>query len=216
MPKLHNMIQRIAEVIGSAVLLVLVSPLFLFTALMVWATDHGPVFYRHERAGKHGRPFTLLKFRSMRVNDLPLDRPEEIKENDPIVTPVGRVIRRLKVDELPQLINILFGEMTWVGPRPTVLTQVEKYTPFQLRRLDALPGMTGWAQVNGGSEISWAERIVLDVWYLEHRSMLLDLIIIWRTAIVILFGNKPNMRALNKALELAKKSTNIRYIRCMW
>jgi lipopolysaccharide/colanic/teichoic acid biosynthesis glycosyltransferase len=200
-----DVLRRIIKIVGSTVLLALSSPVFVLTALAVWGTDFGPVFYRQTRAGIFGRPFELLKFRSMRVNDRPLDRPEEIGERDPLVTEVGRVIRRLKVDELPQLINVLLGEMTWIGPRPTVLAQVESYTPFQRHRLDILPGMTGWAQVNGGSEISWTERILLEVWYVKHRSFFVDMKILWRTAVVILRGNKANHAVIEEALRYAEQ-----------
>jgi len=202
---LKDMARRFIEIAGSVILLVLSSPLFLITALAVWATDFGPVFYRQTRAGRFGRPFELIKFRSMQVNDRPLDRPEETGETDPLVTAVGRWIRRLKVDELPQLINVLRGEMSWIGPRPTLLEQVENYTPFQRRRLDILPGMTGWAQVNGGAEISWTERIILEVWYVEHRSLVVDMKILWGTLAVILRGHKPNRKAVDEALRFCKR-----------
>jgi lipopolysaccharide/colanic/teichoic acid biosynthesis glycosyltransferase len=193
------MLKRFIEAVGSAILLVLTSPVFLLTAATVWLTDFGPVFYRQTRAGIHGCPFELLKFRSMRLNDRPLDSPDEIAGSDPLVTVVGRIIRRLKIDELPQLINVLRGEMSWIGPRPTVLTQIEKYTPFQRRRLDILPGMTGWAQVNGGAEILWSERIILEVWYVDNRSFFVDTKILWKTLVVILRGHKPNLQAVEQA-----------------
>jgi lipopolysaccharide/colanic/teichoic acid biosynthesis glycosyltransferase len=199
------MLRRIVEVAVIAFLLVLASPLFLITALAVWGTDFGPVFYRQTRAGRFGRPFELLKFRSMRVNNQPLNRPGEVGKKDPLVTPVGRLIRRLKVDELPQLLNVLHGDMSWNGPRPTLLAQVETYTLFQRRRLALPPGMTGWAQVNGGAEISWTERIILDVWYVEHRSFFVDMKIAWKTLTVILHGHRPNLQAIEDALSFAKQ-----------
>lgn len=122
-----------------------------------------------------------------------------------MVTGIGRIIRRLKIDELPQLINVLRGEMSWIGPRPTVLEQVERYTVFQRRRLDVLPGMTGWAQVNGGAEISWPDRIILEVWYVEHRSFAIDLAILFKTLAVIACGHKPNRQAYEQALRYAQK-----------
>jgi lipopolysaccharide/colanic/teichoic acid biosynthesis glycosyltransferase len=204
----QNMLRRLVDVVGSVVLLGLTSPLFLVIALAVWATDFGPVFYRQTRAGLLGRPFELIKFRSMTVNNRPLDTPQEIADADPLVTTVGRFIRRFKVDELPQLINVLRGEMSWIGPRPTVLAQVEAYTSFQRRRLEILPGMTGWAQVNGGAEIPWEDRIILEVWYVDHRSLLLDLKIIARTITVILFGHKPNLKAIEQAHHFAEKESN--------
>lgn len=193
--------RRFLDVAGSAFLLVLSSPVFLITALAVWATDGGPAFFRQMRAGLQGRPFELVKFRSMKVNDGSFGKHGA--EADSLVTPVGRIIRRIKVDELPQLINVLRGEMSWVGPRPTLLEQVEQYTPFQRRRLEVLPGMTGWAQVNGGAEISWDDRIILEVWYVEHRSFLLDMKILMKTVGVILFGHKPNPRAIEEAMNFA-------------
>jgi lipopolysaccharide/colanic/teichoic acid biosynthesis glycosyltransferase len=203
------MLRRVVEVAGSASLLVFSSPVFLITAAAIWLTDFGPVFYRQTRAGLQGHPFEMLKFRSMRVNNQPIDRPGEIGESDPLVTTIGRLIRRLKVDELPQLVNVLRGEMSWVGPRPTVLAQVERYNPFQRRRLDVLPGLTGWAQVNGGAEISWDDRIALEVWYVEHRSFWLDVKILCQTASVILFGHKPNPQVIKEAWRYAQRQTGV-------
>src|SRR5215472_8742297 len=175
------MLRRLIDVLASSVLLLLASPIFLVTALAIWLCDHGPVFYRQTRAGWRGCPFELLKFRSMRVNNLPAVVMGQVGIEHPMVTPVGRWIRRFKIDELPQLLNVLRGEMTLIGPRPTILEQVEHYTRFQRRRLSMPPGMTGWAQVNGSSRLSWPERIVLDVWHVDHRSFWLDLRILSRT-----------------------------------
>ncbi|HTC92067.1 MAG TPA: sugar transferase [Terriglobales bacterium] len=197
------MLRRLIDVLGSGILLLPAAPLFLIAALAIWLTDRGPVFYRQTRAGLRGCPFELLKFRSMQVNNLPAVVVGQVSEEHPMVTPVGRWIRRFKIDELPQLLNVFCGEMTLIGPRPTVLEQVEAYTVFQRRRLDIPPGMTGWAQVNGGVELSWPERIMLDVWYIDHRSFWLDMTILWRTAAVVLFGDKPNGEALNEAITYA-------------
>jgi lipopolysaccharide/colanic/teichoic acid biosynthesis glycosyltransferase len=204
------MLRKSIDIAGSAVLLGLTSPLFLVVALAVWMTDFGPVFYRQTRAGLLGRPFELLKFRSMAVNGRPTDGLQEIGQADPLVTTIGRFIRRTKIDELPQLINVLRGEMSWIGPRPTVPAQVQAYTPFQKRRLQILPGLTGWAQVNGGAEISWEDRIMLEVWYIEHRSLLLDLKIICQTLAVIVFGHKPNEQAIKQARSFADHERNAR------
>jgi lipopolysaccharide/colanic/teichoic acid biosynthesis glycosyltransferase len=208
-----DMLRRTLDVLGSSFLLILCSPLLLLTAFAVWATDQGPALYRQTRVGKDRRTFELLKFRSMRVNNLSLDRPGEVAQTDPLVTLVGRIIRRLKIDELPQLINVLRGDMSWIGPRPTILSQVEKYTAFQMRRLEILPGMTGWAQVNGGVEVSWPERIILDVWYIDHRSTWLDLRILATTVGVILFGHRQNRRAINQALHHARANVPSRELR---
>ena len=199
------MLRRLIDILASSVLLLLASPIFLVTALAIWLTDYGPVFYRQTRAGWRGCPFELLKLRSMRVNNLPAVALGQVGIEHPMVTPVGRWLRRFKIDELPQLFNVLRGEMTLIGPRPTVLEQVEEYTAFQRRRLDVPPGMTGWAQVNGGVEISWPERILLDVWYVDHRSLGLDLKILWRTAGVILFGEEPDSTSLQEAIGYARQ-----------
>ena len=199
------MARRLTDLMGGALLVLLASPIFLITSLAIWLTDRGPVFYRQTRAGLFGRPFKLLKFRSMWMHELPPVQVGQVRNDHPMVTPVGRWIRRLKIDELPQLLNVLRGEMTLIGPRPTVLEQVEEYTAFQRRRLEIPPGMTGWAQINGGIEISWPERIVLDVWYIDHRSLWLDLRILWQTTAVILFGEEPNRKSLEEAIAHAKQ-----------
>jgi len=203
------MVRRLVEVLGCGMLLLLASPVFLISALAIWSTDRGPVFYRQTRAGRFGRLFKLLKFRSMRANNLSLDDEREVRDGNPMVTPVGKWLRRFKIDELPQLLNVLRGEMALVGPRPTILEQDEEYTPFQRRRLDIPPGMTGWAQVNGGIEISWPERIVLDVWYVDHRSFWLGMKILWLTAAVILFGERPNPKALDEAMAYASQQIGV-------
>jgi len=199
------MLRRLIDILASSVLLLLASPIFLVTALAIRLSDHGPVFYRQTRAGWRGCPFELLKFRSMRVNNLPAVVMGQVGIEHPMVTPVGRWLRRFKIDELPQLLNVLRGDMTLIGPRPTVLEQVKEYTAFQRRRLDVLPGMTGWAQVNGGVEISWPERILLDVWYVDHRSLWLYLKIMWRTITVVLFGEAPDLMSLEEAIRYARQ-----------
>ena len=200
--------RRVVDVLGSAALLVLFAPVFVLAGLAIWLTDRGSVFYWQTRAGLGNRQFELLKFRSMRVNDLPLDdasEDSEVRGEHPLVTPVGRWLRRFKVDELPQLVNVLRGDMALVGPRPTVPEQTERYSPFELRRLEVPPGMTGWAQINGGIEIAWPERIMMDVWYVDHRSIFLDLKILWRTAAVVLYGERTNQEALSEAIAYANQ-----------
>jgi len=139
----------------------------------------------------------------MRVNTLSAVVVGQVRSKHPMVTTVGRWLRRFKIDELPQLLNVLRGEMTLIGPRPTVREQVDEYTPFQRRRLEVLPGMTGWAQVNGGVELTWAQRIILDVWYIDHRSFWLDLKILWRTLAVIWSGDEAHLSALEVACDYA-------------
>ena len=202
-------LRRVVDFVGATTCLLFVSPIILITIVAIYFTDRGPIFYRQQRSGLRGRPFTVFKFRSMRINNLPFDDVTEVKTGHPLVTPVGNLIRRFKIDELPQLLNVLNGQMSLIGPRPTIPDQVEKYTPFQRRRLEIRPGLTGWAQVNGGVELSWPERIMLDVWYLDHRTIWLDLQILARTARVVLFGEKLDISARQRAEDYARQQTGM-------
>jgi lipopolysaccharide/colanic/teichoic acid biosynthesis glycosyltransferase len=165
--------------------LVALSPLLTLIALLIKLTSRGPVFYVHERIGKDARPFGFIKFRTMVVGAQDQGSGILTLENDPRVTMVGWVLRRFSLDELPQLWNVLRGEMSLVGPRPGLAFQVEQYTPFQRRRLTVLPGITGWAQVNGRNAITWDERIERDVEYIERLSFGMDLRIFLRTLTVV-------------------------------
>ena len=178
---------RVRDVAGAAVVLVLTSPLLALGALLV-KLDGGPVLYRQTRVGKDGADFELLKLRTMVVGAETMGAGFAVDEGDPRITRAGRVLRRLSIDELPQLWNVVRGEMSLVGPRPTLRYQVERYTPRQARRLEVLPGITGWAQVHGRAKLSWPERIELDVWYVEHRSPWLDLKILARTPFALFGG----------------------------
>jgi lipopolysaccharide/colanic/teichoic acid biosynthesis glycosyltransferase len=151
------------------------------SALAIKLSDGGPVFYRQRRVGQRGSEFELLKLRTMVVGAETQGAGWAVNHGDPRITKVGRFLRRLSVDEVPQLWNVLRGEMSLVGPRPTLAYQVERYTEHQRRRLEVKPGITGWAQVNGRAHLRWAERIELDVWYVDHRSPWLDLKILART-----------------------------------
>jgi lipopolysaccharide/colanic/teichoic acid biosynthesis glycosyltransferase len=168
--------------------LVVSSPLLAAAALAVRLEDGGPVLYRQERVGKDGAPFELLKLRTMVVGAETQGAGFAVDRGDARITRVGRVLRRLSLDELPQLWNVLRGDMSVVGPRPTLAYQVERYTPRQRRRLEVKPGLTGWAQVHGRAALPWDERIELDVWYVEHRSPLVDLRILLRTPLVLASG----------------------------
>lgn len=198
-----GVLKRAIDVAASATLLAAFSPLLALTALGIALEDGGPVFYRQLRVGVGEKEYSLLKFRSMRVNTRSVDEVGQVRGDHELVTRVGRIIRRLKIDELPQLLNVLAGDMSLVGPRPTVASQVREYDALQRRRLEVRPGMTGWAQVNGNTEVSWKERIELDVWYVDHRSLLLDLRILFRTVLVVLFGERPNPNALQAASHYA-------------
>jgi lipopolysaccharide/colanic/teichoic acid biosynthesis glycosyltransferase len=174
----------------AAACLVLAAPFLLVGTVAIRLDTRGPAFYRQRRVGKGGEVFEMRKLRTMVTGSdpTPAETWEPLREDDSRVTRVGAVLRRMSLDEVPNLINVLRGEMAIVGPRPTIEAQVEQYTPRQRRRLEVRPGITGWAQVNGRASLSWEERIELDVWYVEHRSLALDLRIIARTARVIVTG----------------------------
>jgi lipopolysaccharide/colanic/teichoic acid biosynthesis glycosyltransferase len=168
--------------------LVLTAPLLAIAAVAIRLDSRGPAIYRQPRAGRHGEAFDLFKLRTMRMGADPIGVGTPVLEGDPRVTRVGRLLRRLSLDEVPNLINVLRGEMAIVGPRPTLPAQVELYTRRQRRRLEVKPGLSGWAQVNGRAGIPWGERIELDVWYVAHRSPALDLRILVRTGSLLLTG----------------------------
>jgi lipopolysaccharide/colanic/teichoic acid biosynthesis glycosyltransferase len=168
--------------------LALTSPALAVAAVVIKLDDGGPVFYRQRRVGLNGQEFELLKLRTMRVGAEKEGAGYAVNEGDPRITRAGRILRRLSIDELPQLWNVVLGDMSLVGPRPTLAYQVERYTPRQRRRLEVKPGITGWAQVHGRAKLPWEERIELDVWYVEHRSPWLDLKILARTPRALFAG----------------------------
>ena len=174
----NDVASRLLDIIGSMVGLFITSPILVCAAIAIKVSDGGPVFYKQERVGKNGRPFTILKLRTMTVGAENIGLGLSVAHNDSRITAAGSVLRSTSVDELPQLINVLRGEMSLVGPRPTVASQVERYNREQRRRLEVKPGLTGWAQINGRNSLSWPERIGLDVWYVENRSLRLDIKII--------------------------------------
>ncbi len=179
---------RAFDVLVAAVALALLSPLLVVAAIAIKLTGPGPVIYRQRRVGLGGREFELWKLRTMVPGSDPVGVGRVVYRDDPRVTAPGRLLRRTSLDEVPNLVNVLRGEMAIVGPRPTIPAQVAGYTPRQKRRHEVLPGITGWAQVQGRAGIPWEERIELDVWYVEHRSLLLDLRILARTAWLVLTG----------------------------
>jgi lipopolysaccharide/colanic/teichoic acid biosynthesis glycosyltransferase len=181
-------VSRPLDVVLAAALLVLAAPLLLAAAIAVRLESRGPVVFRQRRVGRHGRPFDLWKLRTMVSGAEEMGAGIYVLEGDPRITRTGRLLRRYSLDELPNLVNVLRGEMAVVGPRPTVQEQVDRYTDRQRRRLEVKPGITGWAQVNGRTALPWPERIELDVWYVENRSLLLDLRILLRTARMLLTG----------------------------
>jgi lipopolysaccharide/colanic/teichoic acid biosynthesis glycosyltransferase len=173
--------KRALDIALASAVTVVVSPVLAGIAVAIKLESRGPVFFRQERVGRFGRGFEILKFRSL-VEEPPREPGDYlISAADPRITRVGAFLRRWSLDELPQLWNVLRGDMSIVGPRPTLRYQVEQYDDFQRRRLEVLPGVTGWAQVAGRNALSWPEKIKLDVWYVDHRSLRLDLRILLAT-----------------------------------
>jgi lipopolysaccharide/colanic/teichoic acid biosynthesis glycosyltransferase len=171
------------------VLLVVTAPLLGLAALAIKLESRGPVFSRQRRVGKDARPFELVKLRTMVPGAETMGAGIYVLEGDARITRVGGLLRRFSLDELPNLINVVRGELAIVGPRPTVQEQVDRYTERQRRRLEVKPGITGWAQINGRTSLPWPDRIELDVWYVEHRSLRLDLRILARTARMLASGH---------------------------
>jgi lipopolysaccharide/colanic/teichoic acid biosynthesis glycosyltransferase len=179
---------RALDVAGASLALALASPLLAVSALAVKVEDRGPVLYRQRRVGKDGVEFELLKLRTMIVGAETQGAGLAVNRGDPRITTVGRVLRRLSLDELPQLWNVVRGDMSLIGPRPTLAYQVERYTERQRRRLEVKPGITGWAQIHGRAALPWDDRIELDLWYVEHRSPRVDLKILLRTPLALFGG----------------------------
>lgn len=177
---------RVLSLLIAVPVVILALPLGLVVAALIVIEDRGPVFFLQDRVGWNGRRFQVFKFRTMSVGAHKTGLGLNVSSDDDRITGVGRWLRRFSVDELPQLLNVLSGDMNVIGPRPALPFQVEKFTAFQRRRLEVRPGLTGWAQVNGRNALSWSERIEADVWYVEHRSLWLDLRILGRTPRAIL------------------------------
>lgn len=179
-------LKRALDVIIAGAALVVLSPVIGVIALAIKLDDRGPIFFLQERVGKGGRPFAAYKFRTMVSGAENIGLGLAVRKNDERITRVGHVLRRWTLDEIPQLFNIVKGEMSIVGPRPTVMSQVARYTPFQRRRLEVKPGMAGWAWIHGRNRLPWDKRIELDVWYVDHWSFWLDLKI-FLLAFLVLF-----------------------------
>ena len=181
-------IRRGVDVAVSATLLVLSAPVVAAAMAAIRLESRGSALYRQRRIGRDGQPFDVLKLRTMVTGAEHIGAGLAVDANDSRITRVGAFLRRASLDELPNLLNVLRGEMSLIGPRPTVPVQVERYSPRQRGRLAIRPGITGWAQVNGRASLPWSERIELDLYYIEHRSLALDLRILWRTVAIVLGG----------------------------
>jgi lipopolysaccharide/colanic/teichoic acid biosynthesis glycosyltransferase len=179
---------RALDLLVATVALVVLSPFLLAAAIAIKLGSRGPVVYRQRRVGRDGAPFEMWKLRTMELGSDPVGVGTVVTREDPRVTGAGRFLRRTSLDEVPNLVNVLRGEMAIVGPRPTIPAQVDDYTPFQNRRHEVLPGITGWAQVQGRAGIPWAERIELDVEYVERRSFALDTRILAKTLWLVVTG----------------------------
>jgi lipopolysaccharide/colanic/teichoic acid biosynthesis glycosyltransferase len=167
--------KRWFDVSSATVLLILLAPALLLAAILIKATSRGPILFVQKRLGWHGHTFSMLKLRTMVDEAWKVGGGLSVATGDPRITAVGRILRQLHIDEIPQLINVLRGEMSLIGPRAALPFHYDYYEPWEMRRLDVSPGITGWAQVKGGNSLDWNERIKLDVWYVENLSFSLDL-----------------------------------------
>ena len=183
------MIRRSIDIVLGMLTLIVAAPVIAMAMVAIRLESRGHPIYRQRRVGKDGREFDLLKLRTMVDGAEHVGAGLAINENDPRVTRVGAILRRTSLDELPNLLNVVRGDLSFIGPRPTIPVQVAQYTERQRGRLAIRPGITGWAQVNGRSSLPWSERIELDLYYIEHRSLALDARILWRTVAIVLGGS---------------------------
>jgi lipopolysaccharide/colanic/teichoic acid biosynthesis glycosyltransferase len=183
------MTRRAVDIVVSSALLLVSAPLVALAMLAVRLESSGRAIYRQRRVGRDGQPFDVLKLRTMVDGAEHIGAGLAVNENDSRITRVGGLLRRTSLDELPNLLNVLRGDMSLIGPRPTIPVQVDRYTERQRGRLQIRPGITGWAQVNGRASLPWSERIELDLYYIEHRSLALDLEILRRTPAMVLGGS---------------------------
>lgn len=187
MRQLDLALKRLVDLLGSVIGLIIISPILLITIILLEIFMPGPVFFCQQRVGKNGKTFNILKFRSMKV-DKEAEYNHDFTKDEERKTPFGNLIRRLKIDELPQLINVFRGDMSLVGPRPTVKEQTDLYNDYQRQRLNMRPGMTGLAQVNGNISLTWDERIDYDIEYIQKFTLLLDIKILLKTVAIVIFG----------------------------
>lgn len=185
--KINLFIKRIIDIFGSGLGLLIILPLFVIVIILIKVSMPGPIFFKQDRVGRGKKSFPILKFRTMKVDTEAEKNLDFTKDKDRLTT-LGKVLRRTKIDELPQLLNVFLGDMSLVGPRPTVRVQVDNYTKYQAQRLHMRPGMTGLAQVNGNITIPWEQRIEYDIEYINNFSILLDFKILIKTVAIVFFG----------------------------
>jgi lipopolysaccharide/colanic/teichoic acid biosynthesis glycosyltransferase len=186
---MNEPLRRAFDVLVSATVLALTSPVVALAILAIRLESKGHPIYRQRRIGRQGEPFDVLKLRTMVSGAEKMGAGLAVDDGDTRITRVGALLRRTSIDELPNLVNVLRGEMSIIGPRPTVPVQVAQYTDRQRGRLALKPGITGWAQVNGRASLPWSQRIELDLWYVEHASLALDLRILWLTVRMLVTGH---------------------------
>lgn len=202
----YRAVKRFLDVTASFLGLVLLSPLLLAVSILIKIDSRGPVIFRQKRIGRNGKVFEIYKFRSMCVGAEKTGSGVYSEKGDARVTRIGKILRATSIDELPQLLNILKGEMSFVGPRPPLTYhpwKYEEYTDFQKRMFEVRPGITGWAQVNGRKDVEWHKRIELNIWYVDHMSLLLDIKIMFMTAFKVLTNadNENSGATVNKSTE---------------
>lgn len=191
-------LKRVVDILLSSIAILMLLPIWLVISLIIFIEDKGPIFYRQKRVGLRETLFTIYKFRSMRVNNIPPLELGAVKHNHSLVTRIGHFIRRTKLDETPQFFNVLRGDMSLIGPRPCLPVRLETMTQREKRRFAMLPGLSGFAEVNGNVELTWQEQLWLDLWYVDHASFWLDCQIFFATFKVVLLGSTRNEVMLKK------------------
>lgn len=188
------------DLFASITLLIVLLPVMLLISILIWLYDGSPLFFKQLRPGLHGRPFMLVKFRTMLNQN---DKSGDLLNDDERLTGLGKILRKTSLDELPELVNVITGQMSLVGPRPLLMEYLELYSEEQMRRHTIKPGITGWAQVNGRNAISWEEKFRLDCWYVDNQSLLLDIKILLLTVVKVFQGEGIGQ----KGMETTKKFT---------
>lgn len=193
--------KRITDLLAASIISLVFAPVWLILPILIRLESTGPALFVQDRSGKHCKPFKMYKFRSMVINDVDPLQLGPLKYDHPLITSVGRFMRRTKLDELPQLLNVFRGEMSIVGPRPCLVSQAESIFARAPMRFDVPPGMTGWAEVNGNVELTPDEQLALDVWYVKNRSIYIDIRVLLKTISVVIFGSKRNEALIGQAQE---------------